>query len=434
MAEIKAFKGFRYALSTPTDLGRLAAPPYDMIDDDMIDALYAQDPSNVVRLIQNRKEPTDTANKDRHVRAASFLTQWIKDGTLHRDDEAAVYVYRQTFSTGEGARTKQHERTGVVVLTKLTDFSEGVVKPHENTLWAPKADRYENLTHLECNEGIIFGIVPDTGSFYAAIKACGTGNPVGDFTDKDAVRHMLYKCTDAASINTLIELAKPKTILIADGHHRYETAVRYGREKGDASHSHVMMTLVSMADPGLVIRPFHRLIRTQTSCSPEQFLNKLSDYFSVTKIGTPSQSAIEDFVASSSGPDLLYCHTSTKTLFALTLLDAGTVFLQSRNNGQSAAWNKLNVSIVNTIAVGSILLLPLNGETLHDVVRYEKIVSTALEPVLTTPDYYGAFFLRSISIESIDTIVDGGERMPQKSTNFFPKYYSGLVFNKLDID
>lgn len=297
MAEIKAFRGYRFALGKPEDLGSYCAPPYDMLDDDMVDALYAKHPNNVVRITQNKRVPADTANKDRHVRAGEFLNKWIADSVLTRDDADSIYIYRQQFSApGEDGKPVARERIGFCSLLKLVGLDEGIVLPHEYTLSGPKQDRYEQMETTLANTGQIFGLASDgDGKLYGLIRSIMSSAPmVGGFTDENEVAHSLYRCCDAGLIDQTKELMKTRTILIADGHHRYETALRFYRERNDGAFSHVMMTIVSMADPGLIIRPFHRLVRkTGQGRSVDNMLDELAKYFDVVRIDKASADGVD---------------------------------------------------------------------------------------------------------------------------------------------
>ncbi|MBD3320288.1 MAG: DUF1015 family protein [Chitinivibrionales bacterium] len=433
MAEIRPFRGCRFSLKNPYDLKQHAAPPYDMIDGETRDTLYDLHPHNIIRIIQNKPEPGDTANSDRHARAASILQEWEKDGVLTLDPGPSLYVYRQRYTSGEDGDTPSFERTGIIARVKLVDFREGVILPHENTLSAPKVDRYELLKATRCNTGQIFGIVQDDGDFFSAISTAVTGKPVGNFTDNDSVRHALFKITDPAAINRLVRLAADRIILIADGHHRYETALQFARESGAPAHQYVMMTLVSMADPGLVIRPFHRCLKQQKLLPAHEMLHRLGDYFKVREFKESSIGSVGQFVKSRDYRRMAYLDRATQKVYGLSLNVNGEKYLKENPGGMSYKWNHLDVSMLNSLVIHKILGLPVDGTTLHDIFNYEKNVAVAYARVLEKQDYYGAFFLRPIQIATVRDIVGGNERMPQKSTNFFPKFYSGLVLNSLEV-
>jgi uncharacterized protein (DUF1015 family) len=431
MAEIRPFRGYRYHLDNPDDLGRYAAPPYDMVDAAMVDELYRRDPLNTIRVIQNRAEPSDAANRDRHRRAAALLGEWMGNGRIARDQAPAVYVYRHTFTLGT-APAITYARTGIIVLVKLVDFAEGVVQPHENTLSGPKIDRYELLEELKVDTGLIFGIVPDDGSLLSAVIGAVQAPAAGRFTDRDGVVHELFPATDPVVIHDIQALMTSRTILIADGHHRYETSLNYHRAVGTPESAYVMMSLVSMADPGLVIRPFHRLVTNHERCASLKSVKDLDAFFTRVDLGPSAATKVHAYLGGEGAWDLLYHDSADRTLWGLKVNAAGRDYLTKNNAGMSEQWNGLNVSIINRLCVEGIMKQKLDGHVLHDVMDYVNDADVAFRKVSGQSGYRGAFFIRPIDIATVKQIVSQNERMPQKSTNFFPKLYSGLVFNSLE--
>ncbi|MDR0306650.1 MAG: DUF1015 domain-containing protein [Chitinispirillales bacterium] len=435
MADVKAFRGYRFAINKADELGAHCAPPYDMIDEALIDTLYAKDPHNVVRITQNRKETSDSANKDRHVRAAAFLKEWIDKKIIVQDDSDSVYIYRQQFTAEQNGQIVSHERTGICVLVKLVDFEEQVVLPHEYTLSGPKQDRYELMETTNANTGLIFGLATDdNGEFYTMIrKIMDSASLAGTFTDENGVVHTLYRNVDTALISQTAALMKSRSILIADGHHRYETALRFYRDRKNEAFSHVMMTLVSMADPGLVIRPFHRLVRKSNQGRVvNDMKSELAKYFDLEPLGKISTEIVNETIAKKAATEIVFWDSASGDLTGLRLNVGGEEFLSKTMPERSGNWKRLDVSKINAIIINGILELPLDGHVLHDIVNYANDVSSGALPLTKQAnDFYGGFFIRPVSISVINETVKGGERMPQKSTNFFPKLYSGLVFNKM---
>jgi uncharacterized protein (DUF1015 family) len=434
VADVKPFRGFRYALEKPDDLQRVIAPPYDMIDERMRTALYEADAYNCVRLIQNAPQPGDEENRTRHMRASRLFSEWLEQGVLHRDPRPGIYPYRQEFSVGTGAHSRTYVRTGVIMRLRLVDFSEKIVIPHEHTLPGPKYDRYELLQEMHCNSGLIFGLVPDQGEIYEAMCRAADTQPVGVARDDTGVRHELFHCTDDAVIRALQQHIADRTVLIADGHHRYETSLKYARENPDQPAAQYVMTqLVSMADTGLVIRPFHRMVTRRDGIAPQRFLELLRQYFDMQDMGQADEQTVKAFCEGEPTRDLLYLHAQNDRLYRLTLNAAGNEAVHAEDNGMSLQWNALDVSVINTVVVERMLGMSSDGETLHDLMEYVKDFHAALTGVHEDPAaYYGCFFVTPMCMDDVRTIVEGGERMPQKSTNFHPKCYSGFVFNSLE--
>jgi uncharacterized protein (DUF1015 family) len=439
MAQVKPFAGLRFNLNNPEDLGRFVAPPYDMLDDTMLDDLNKKNQYNVVRIIQNRPLPSDTTNMDRHRRAAALLCSWVEGGVIIRDGAPSFYFYQQQFTTAQGGgQTVTRTRTGVIALVKLVDYEAGVVFPHEYTLTEPKVDRYELLNALKAHAELIFGIVQDPdGSLFSSILSALPPAYCGSFIDSNAVRHSLFHTSDRNSIASLTKMFSDRTILIADGHHRYETALQFYRDTKKIQHEYVLMNLVSMADPGLTIRAFHRVLKKYFGTESIDVLGSLATYFDCTAVGIASYEAINRFLESDQkgGSDMLYLDSKSRQLFGLSLNATGKQFLIDYSRGMSAQWNQLDVSKINSIVVGGIFQLPLDGTILHHVMDYVNDPSIAFEKATTaeaSTALHGVFFIKPVDIKTINSIVMGKERMPQKSTNFFPKCYSGLVFNTME--
>ena len=429
MAEIAPFSGYRFSLETPQMLGVHIAPPYDMLDSGRIDELYQIHPENVVRVTQNRPQPQDAENRDRHVRAAKTLSDWIREGVLVKDREPSVYVYEQKFRIRVGAEVREAVRTGVVAAVKLVDFDEKVVLPHEATLSGPKKDRYELLEESTTHTEQIFGLLADDGQFHATLRSLVSETPDGVFTDENDVVHSLYRCTDETVIGKLVALAEGKTILIADGHHRYETALNYYKATGRPEHAHTMMTLVSTADPGLLIRPFHRLVKKtdrQVAMKPA-----LEAYFDLRDCGIVDSAAVYEFIGGESDTSMLFVDSADGHLYECVLSAAGENYLASVMPEHSMLWKKLTVSMINVFVINGILGLPLDGHVLHDVIDYVNDAADGVSRCGDAAVYHGGFFIRPATIATVGDIVAGNERMPQKSTNFYPKMYSGLVLHTM---
>jgi uncharacterized protein (DUF1015 family) len=390
---------------------------------------------NAVRIDQNRRETGDSANRDRHDRAARLFADWISRGLVRADKKPSFYIYEQRFTVERAGKKEPFERSGIIALVKLVDFSDGVVLPHESTLSGPKIDRYEHLEATRLNVGQIFGLLSDDkGEIFELIRNMkGDGaTPSGTGMDHDGVRHALYPCSDPALIERLQKAVRPCTILIADGHHRYETALKfYHDHKNDPVCSHVMMTLVSMADPGLIIRSFHRLIRKGNGGRTVDMRRELEGNFQITDLGTSDLSTINSFLSGRIETEMLFVDGFSRRIYGLKLNKEGENYLASTMPDKSLSWKYLDMSKINAIVVHRILGLPPDGRVLHDVVAYMNDAAAALEASCNAQEYWGGFFIRPVSIATIHRIVKGGERMPQKSTNFYPKLYSGLVFNRL---
>ena len=266
MPSIQAFHGLRYDLGHVGSLGDVIAPPYDVIDNELQDQLYKKHPANVVRLILNRDEPGDDPD-NRYDRAAQFLKNWTREGVLQAENQAAVYLYQQTFM----AAGQEYSRSGFMCRMRLEPFGTGKVYPHEETHSAAKADRLKLITACKANLSQIFGIFPDDGNEALSLlqQAVGDAAPL-ECTDHLGVVHRMWPVTDVNVISKLHAIMDPKPMYVADGHHRYETACNYreqlasehgGELPADHPANFVMTMCVGMSDPGMIVLPTHRLFR-----------------------------------------------------------------------------------------------------------------------------------------------------------------------------
>ena len=431
MADFAPFRGYRYKLAHPEQLADLAAPPYDMLDEEMIEALHEKNPHNFVRIIQNRTRESDRSNRDRHKRAAGLLHTWIEQGHLVQDPRPCMYVYRQTFEATVGAEAATYARTAVIGSLKLVDFDEGVVQPHEYTLPGPKVDRYELLAETNCNTGLIFGIAADEGALHRTVAGALPPQAAGVFHDDNGVRHELFVIDEPATLQTLSATLADRSILIADGHHRYETGLKYSRDTGRQEHGRIMMAVVSMGDPGLVIRPFHRLVKRNDRTTALHSAESLGRFFELQDAGEPSPETVRAFLRSEIDVEMLFLDGSAKRMYGLTTAAAGRDYLRDRAAGMSDRWNDLSVSKINRLCVQGIMGYDPSQVDFHDIMDFVNDAGDAYRRVMESETYAGVFFIRPIDIETVKRIVSNGERMPQKSTNFYPKVYSGLVLHRL---
>jgi uncharacterized protein (DUF1015 family) len=434
MAEIRAFRGHRYNIKTPDELGALVSPPYDMLNPAFIDALHDSDPRNVIRIIQNRPLASDTENRDRHKRAARLFNQWMEDNTFIQDPTPGAYIYRQTFDANPGGPARIMERTGMTLLVRLEDFSDEVILPHENTLSGPKIDRYELLEESQANTELIFGLVSDDdGKVFDVIRSAAKSPVIGRFTDFCGVKHELIYCCDMEIMSQTVQTIRNRSILIADGHHRYETALDYYQISHLPRAGYVMMTLVSQADPGLLIRPFHRLVKKCALSEKFTSYRDLERFFTCTDCGESVMEGVNLFLDGKTGFEMMFADAGTRRLWGLSTNSAGKKCLEDNADEMSEAWNDLSVSKINRLCVEGIMNQTADGTVLHDVFEYMDNPSTALKSTMEDSGFTGCFFIRPLDIATVRKIVAEGERMPQKSTNFFPKLFSGLVFNRMTI-
>ena len=294
MAKISPFHGIRYNSCKVEDLNQVVSQPYDRVRYGLQDDYYDLHPYNIVRIIKGRAFDTDTDYDNVYTRARDYFQTWLDAGYLLKDTQPALYVYHQTFELPDGTELT---RKAFITALKLAEFDEGVVLPHERTLSGPKVDRLNLLRATKANFGQIFMLYPDQenrilGILDAAVAGREADADVRELLEKD-VRQQLWAVTDPDVISEVVSEMAPKTgLIIADGHHRYETALNYRaemREKhpgapADAAFNYRMVTMVSMDDPGLVILPTHRLMHSYDAKSTAQIVEDARQYFEVTEV------------------------------------------------------------------------------------------------------------------------------------------------------
>ncbi len=278
MPNIQPFSAYRYNLAKVGSLTNVTAPPYDVIDPDLQDELYAKHPNNVVRLILNKIQKEDNENDNRYTRSAKILKEWKEEGVLIQDPQPAIYVYHQIYEV-DG---KKYTRKGFMCRCEAVPFGEGMVFPHEQTLSAAKQDRLMLTTTCKTNFSQIFGLYPDSEhSIQSVLENAVAGLTPIEATDHLGVLNRMWIVSDPEVIKTVVEAMGPKPVFIADGHHRYETACNYRnqiRQTGTLTKDHpanyVLMVCIAMDDPGLIVQPTHRLFRNVPAMTQEEVIAK----------------------------------------------------------------------------------------------------------------------------------------------------------------
>jgi uncharacterized protein (DUF1015 family) len=429
MADVRRFRGLRYATSRAGDLARLVCPPYDVIAPPEAAALRAASAHNAIRLELPEATSRDDAGDGRYLRAAEALRAWRAQRILVRDDTPYVYAVEESFAWA-GVK---YQRRGILAAVRLVDWSERDVLPHERTLAAPKADRLELLRACSTNVSPIFMLCPPRPAAEARLwNALIAQPPAEQFTLDDGRATRVWLVTDAA--RELLDELAPSPLYIADGHHRYETALRYRDERrspgavaSSASYEFVMTYLVSMADPGLLVLPTHRVVPVGRS-GRHELDALLEERFSARTVSVP----IGDRAAMDDQMRVLASLGRSRTAFAL-YRPGQLTFLTPRPDAERwmpqerhAAWRALD-----TAQLESLLLLPLVGTEAAEVLGYTRDPAEAVAAVDRGEAAFSVL-LNPLPAEAIAAVADVGERMPQKSTYFYPKLSTGLVFHVLD--
>lgn len=418
MATLIPIKGWRYN-SRIGDLAAVIAPPYDVIDAAAQQAFYARHEYNIIRLECGMTYPGDDARNNRYTRAAATFNEWRRKGVLTRDDTPALYFYEQIFSlAGEERR-----RCGFFCGLKLEPYGSTIF-PHEETLSAPKNDRLALLRACQANFSPIFALYADPEAVVSQLFSRNE-EPTYDFVCDQGQRHRLWVVRDANVISAICKFFIGKPIYIADGHHRFETALQYASERravecpaGPAAYDFILALLVNVYDPGLVILPTHRLVKVPPSFALDPFLARLSEYFTVAEIPREKVTAPE-------GKYGFGLYTRERRAFHLKLregLDPGELLAVRA----SVAWKRLAVAVLHVLIIDRCLGIGTADAASGTRVTYTHDPAAACQ-LVEEGAWDLAFFLNPPQVTEMVAVAESGDRMPQKSTYFYPKVPTGLV-------
>lgn len=434
MAEIQPFRGWRFDLAQVGDLSDVTAPPYDVIDAQMQSCLYKQHPCNVVRLILNRAEPGDSTPEAPYKRAADFLRNWQAENVLIQEPEEAVYVYHQAFDW-EGVH---FVRKGFLACVRLEEFENGHIFPHEQTLSGPKADRLALTKACQANLSPIFGLYPDDDAEIQSVLEDSIRTKTAiEAGDSLGIVHRLWPITDHTITTHVREAIHDLPIFIADGHHRYEIALAYRdwlREQGrlndtTSAPNFVMMMFVGMRDPGLAILPTHRLISGLPNLTVDQLQSALEGHFEIERMGAGTAGAQETWgmMDADGGQDVLGFGTAVDGQWALARVNDNSLMADLAPD-HSDEWRSLGVSILHKLVLEH--LLAQRFPNMSPECRYVHLLA---EVTAAQQDHTCdlACLVPPASIEDVRQIASQFEKMPPKSTYFYPKLLSGLVINSL---
>jgi uncharacterized protein (DUF1015 family) len=433
MAHIAPFRALRYD-PTRVPIPDVVTQPYDKITKQMQERYYVASPYNLVRIILVKPEPADGPNENVYTRAAADYRDWRRQGIFRQDSEQSIYQYTQRF-TPPGS-TLPLERRGFIALGKLEDYSAGVVFRHEQTLPKTKADRLELLRATRAHFGQLFMLYSDPAREIEQALA-DAGEPVIDFTDEFDVAHQVTRISDPNLLSLVQNGMRDKKLIIADGHHRYETALTYRNERraedsvlsGVAPYDFAMMTFVNMDSPGLVILPTHRLVHGLASFSVDDFRDRGRTYFSVEEVDpsiTPSRAQGILREAGHAGPALL-----AVTANRAFLLDTPQALGARIFDGFSLRQQSLDVVQLHKCLLEGVL--EISDEAIRDKqnLSYVRDAGEALAQVRSGAANI-AFLMNPVRMRQVRDIAFAGEVLPQKSTDFYPKLLSGLTIYALD--
>jgi uncharacterized protein (DUF1015 family) len=421
---IEPFRGLLYNPRVAGDARNLVAPPYDLIGQARQDELYERSPYNIVRLELGRES-------DRYSAAQKTLAEWIAKGALARSERPAIYHYTQRFKLEGRALT----RVGLIVRLRLEEFGPGKILPHEKTFPAAKEDRLKLLTAIRTNTSSIFGLYPGSHPELDRVRAQATARPaLIDVTDDLGIRNELRVIDDPAEIAVIQRALASPQLLIADGHHRYETALNYRRQRRAADnpaapqgYDYTMMTLVACDDPGLVILPTHRVVHRLRPDAVSSFAAEVRRAFEVEEVAAPD--ALVARLREHGRGALAVALKGHAKPYLLRLRDRGA--LESALPGVAPEVRELDVSVLHALLFERIFQIKAAEVRKGGIIEYTIDAAGALAKVLDGRSD-GAFLMNPPSINDVQRVSGAGATMPEKSTYFHPKLLTGLVLNPLD--
>lgn len=424
MAVIKGFKGMRYDTAKGGELNSLVCPPYDIISDSERENYIENNEYNIIRLELPKGD--DNRYKD----AGTLLNKWLDEGVLKRDDKNSIYVYEMEF----GSNCQHKKLKGFVSLVELVEFSKGIVLPHEETLSKAKVDRFNLMSETFCNFSQIYSLYMDEdNSVYSMIDGCSQGEPDMCITDSDGTVHRMWCVSDEDVLSKVSKAFEDKKLYIADGHHRYETALNFHNHfvsegkavDGDLS-NYIAMMLVNIENDGLVVFPTHRIVRDLESFDVNKILKECEPYFDIAK--APDQTRMQASLKKlyDEGKKAFSLYTGGGDCYVMTLQDETAVkkFLPD----MSDAYCGLDVSILHNLVLERIFGIDKENMANQKNLTYTRSLDEALEAV-DVNDANCSFILNPTKVVEIRDVALASEKMPQKSTYFYPKLITGLVMN-----
>jgi uncharacterized protein (DUF1015 family) len=437
--EVKPFKAFRFDAGVVGDVGSCISPPYDVISPAQQEQLYDKNEYNIVRIIKGKTTSSDTEGDNQYTRAADYLKTWIEKGILKQDSAEAIYAYVQDFEVAGN----HFQRSSFIALTRLEEFGpSGHVKPHEETLDEPKIDRL-NLKRATITEfGLVFMLYEDRKKIADEIvENAAREQPLLDYRDDKNVRHRLFAITAGDDIKAIVEMMVDKSCIIADGHHRYETALNYYRETNNHSDMYLMTAFVNMLSEGLAILATHRLVGSLKNLQFGKLIEALRENFDITEFHFETPAAkVETRQEMSAMMERV--HDENRNAFGIyggngafyvaVLKDKAA--MDSVAAGMSSAWKSLDVSVLHKLVLEELLGIGEKELARGSYIEYVKDTGNAIDELIAKVDTGAkqiAFFVNPPKMQQLVMVTDAGEKMPQKSTYFYPKMNTGLTISKL---
>lgn len=441
MATIAPFRGFTYNESIAGGISDLVCPPYDIISQAQQQELYRKNPHNIIRLEFGLASPGDTDTDNRYTRAAALLNEWLNKSVLRQSSEPAFYIYEMEYRTGSRVRKLR----GFIGMVRIEDYDSGIVKPHETTLSGPKTDRLNLLRACKAGFSQIYSLISDPAGTVAGVLGAAADRPDMEVKDSAGVVHRVWTMTDKAGIDAIVRYLADQPIYIADGHHRYDTALNYRNERrrlagsftGSEGFNYVPMFLARIEDPGLTVLPAHRALFNLTDFDPMRFEEDLNRYFNIERIDFTKKSEPAD---RKTVLDTMAHRADHAHVFGMRVKGEHSYYLLTLRNeedmdaiipGRSPAYRHLDVSILHHLIIDRLLGIKMETHKLGLNIEYIKDADDAVNRV-ADGSVEIIFLMNPTKVTEVRDVAAVGERMPQKATYFYPKLLSGLVVHKID--
>jgi uncharacterized protein (DUF1015 family) len=420
MADVQPLRALHYDPSVVGALADVVAPPYDVIDAAQRTALLERSPFNVVAVDLPQGEP---GGRDPYEAAGQLFESWQLQGALVRDPQPALWAHTQDYTGPDGVR---RTRRGFFCRVRIEDYGPGRVRPHERTHPGPKEDRLRLTRATRANISPIFSLFSDpAGATWRAIVPATDRPPWGEVSDSDGTVHRLWRVDEPEAIASVQAATREAELLIADGHHRYETMQAYAEELGgEGEHRYILMCLVALEDPGLTVFPTHRLVRGLDDGRREALAQALARDFDILEV------PLEQIAPEPGGGPLQLGYIDGRDGRALRLTLKDQAIADAALQGRSEAYRHLDTGVLETLVLKGALGLSDEDISHFNGLFYARDTAEALAMV-SSGEYDAAFLMRPTPVEQVREVAAAGENMPPKSTFFFPKLLTGLLFNPL---
>ncbi len=434
--EIKPFKGFRFDPKMVGDVSNCIAPPFDVIGPAEQQQLYEKSEYNIARITKGKTSPSDNEQNNQYTRAANYLNRWIKSGVLKQDAKEVIYAYVQDFQLAETT----YRRLSFIALTKLEEFGDKV-RPHEEVFEKPMTDRLNLKRATAARFGLVFMLYEDKQKIAEKIiEKAAAQKPLADFTFED-IRQRLFAINNGDDIDVIVKMMSGKSCIIADGHHRYMTGLTYSKESSNPAAKYQMLSFANIYQNGIKLSATHRIIGNLKIFNIDKFVTDLKENFNVTelsfgsagaKAGTKQKMITQIQTEYDNDRNAFGIYGGNSAFYVAVLKDKRAMDLAVSD--KSDAWKSLDVSILHKLVLEKLLGIDEQKIIKDGYVEYVKGIPDAIDDLIRLVDSgqkQVLFLLNPAKMQRLQMVTAAGERMPHKSTYFYPKMYTGLVIQKI---